>query len=469
MKSESNRTSALAACIRRVWWSGREGKCLLRALSKAKRHQRNGRDEEMRAVLSHADSAVDAIQRDESKFARHWKALLRFQLAVFDIAGAEATARHAQRSKLSGADETMDKVAAVVRETADWNDALAAARASMRSGWRPTSGDNRLLVFLPSTAMGLESAQQPGLRVGLRFVFGEILATCREEGIPIEVRGRLANHGQPPDDTGRRYISHHTKSDKEGGLHIKVTDLPACFSFDARGYSGWSEFSQTPLADLNPARVDLQRAEEFVSAMRRRIIGGNVSKYQQTQADGALQLPDCYVFLALQVIDDAVQALARLTMLEMLAEVADTCRKRSIALVVKRHPRCNSAMVSKALADGVKNGGFQLSDASIHDLISRASAVCVVNSSVGAEALLHAKPVFVFGESEYQHVCFPIRAKGEFGMVFKPGEMPVSPDELTRYLYLLRNEYAVDTSDPPAAREFIRRRILQHAGRSAAE
>jgi hypothetical protein len=443
--------SSFADRFRQLWWRGREGKCLLRSISKAKRFQRNGKDAEMRAVLSAADFAVASIQRDEHSFTKHWQTLLRFQLATFDLRGAEKTVR---RAKSPAANEVME----IVNQTTAWGDALDSAHASMRNGWKPAANKDALLVFLPSTAMGLETTQQPGLRAGLRMVFGEILATCRAEGIPIEVRGRLANRGAPPDETGRRYISHHTRSHKDGGLHIKVTDLPGCFSIDERGYSGWSRFSQTPLEKLNLPEVDLPVAEKFVNAMRQRVIGGNVSKYQQTAADAEIQLPETYVFLALQVIDDAVQALAHLSMLEMLAQVAETCRKRNLPLVVKRHPRCNSPKVTKALAAG----NFQLSDASIHDLISRSCAVCVVNSSVGAEALLHGKPVYVFGRAEYQHVCFRMRENGDFEKHFKPHEMPVTCDDLTRFLYLLRNEYAVDTSDLQSARQSIRRRVLDH-------
>lgn len=468
MKSEPSRP--LAARLKRMWLKiqslGFPGKCLLRAVSKAKRADRNGQDSRMRRILSDASFAIEAIRRNEPVFARDWQALLRFQLAVFDLAGAEETARRAKQLDWPDSSAVLDQVLAIVTQTAEWQDCIKDARASMKDGWtaRSTTG---LVVFLPSTAMGLETTQQPGLRVGLRLVFGEILATCRAEGIPFEVRGRLANHGAVAIEDGCRHISHHTKSDRAGGLHIKVTDLPSCFSFDENGYSGWSRFAQTPLEDLKLERIDLASAREFVRAMQQRIIGGNVSKYQQVQAGGAVQLPDRYVFLGLQVIDDAVQALAKVPMLDMLAEVAATCKQHGLSLVVKRHPRCGSPEVAKALADGVKANAFQLSDASIHDLISRSCAVCVVNSSVGAESLLHGKPVYVFGESEYQHVCYQIRTKGEFNQRFKPDKLPVSPDDLTRYLYVLRTEYALDATNPAAARKFIHDRVVQHAGRLA--
>lgn len=456
----------LATRLRRLWleiqfW-GRPGKCLLRAVSHAKRAQRSGQDSRMRQILSDAALAADSIRHSEPVFARDWQALLRFQLAGFDVRGAEETSRRAKQLGLPDSPAVLEQVLAIVSETAPWQDSVETARASMRDGWTARSSTS-LVVFLPSTAMGLENAQQPGLRVGLRFVFGQILAICRAEGIPYEVRGRLANHGAVAIESGRRYISHHTKSDREGGLHIKVTDLPGCFSLDARGYSGWSQFAHTPLAALHLERVDLARAHEFVSAMRQRIIGGNVSKYQQVQAGGAVGLPERYVFLGLQVIDDAVQALAAIPMLEMLAEVAATCKQHQLSLVVKRHPRCGSAVVAKALARGLKANDYQLSTASIHDLIAGSCAVCVVNSSVGAEALLHGKPVYGFGESEYQHVCYRIREKGEFSQQFKADELPVSGDDLTRYLYVLRTEYAVDANNASAAIPVIHDRIMKHA------
>jgi Capsule polysaccharide biosynthesis protein len=463
MKSESSQPLVLrlGRLWRKIQFRGREGKCLLRAVSKAKRAQRTGQDATMRQILSHASAAVESIKSNGRTFARDWQSLLRFQLAVFDLAGAEETARRARQSGLPDSPAVLEQVIKIGIEMADWKDLLEDARLSMQDGWTAKSAAG-MVIFVPSTAMVPETTQQPGLRAGLRLVFGEILKTCRAEGIPFEVRGRLANHGAVAIEDGSCYISHHTKSDREGGLHIKVTDLPSCFSFDTRGYSGWSKFAQTSLEDLRLDRIDFARANEFVQAMRQRIIGGNVSKYQQVQAGGAIELPERYVFLGLQVIDDAVQALAKLPMLEMLAEVAATCRQQHLSLVVKRHPRCNSAAVSKALASGLKANDFQLSDASIHDLIARSCAVCVVNSSVGAEALLHGKPVYVFGESEYQHVCYRIRAKGEFGKQFKPDMLPVSSDDLTRYLYVLRNEYAVDATQPATAGKFIHDRVVAH-------
>ena len=102
MKSETSQS--FAAWLRRIrlkiQFQGRPGKCLLRAVSKAKRADRAGQDFQTRQILSDATFAIDSIKDSGPSFARHWQALLRFQLAVFDLPGAEETARRATQLKL---------------------------------------------------------------------------------------------------------------------------------------------------------------------------------------------------------------------------------------------------------------------------------------------------------------------------------------------------------------------------------
>ena len=44
-----------------------------------------------------------------------------------------------------------------------------------------------------------------------------------------------------------------------------------------------------------------------------------------------------------------------------------------------------------------------VTDISIHKLIEASSAVYLINSGVGMEAMLHVKPIVSFGRSEYQN------------------------------------------------------------------
>ncbi len=417
----------------------------------------------MRLSLDMATATAASFRRGKRSFANCWKALIDHELALFDIAAAERTAAEALRAGLPGSEAASANVGAIATGTLAWRGEIADAGKSFsrEGGMDRPEGD--LLIFLPSTGFGLDTPSEPVLRKGLRFIFSEIVSTCRENGIPFEVRGRLANHGTPEVEAGRRYVSHHSLGPDGRGLHIKATDRPGCFSFDTRGYSGWSDFAATPLEELGLDELDPEVVEKFFDG-ERRIISGNVSKYSQpAQGKNDAALPDEYVFVGLQKPGDAVQQLAKIQMLDMLSEVARTCKSRGTSVVVKRHPKCTSSAVARELEAGVAAGLFQVSDASIHDLIAGSCAVCVVNSSVGAEALLHGKPVYVFGASEYHHVCHRMNVAGDFEKTFRPYELPVQPETTRRFLYLLRHEYAVDVADTAAAAESIRRRVLKHA------
>ena len=63
---------------------------------------------------------------------------------------------------------------------------------------------------------------------------------------------------------------------------------------------------------------------------------------------------------------------------------------------------------ASARATPGETGEILISDASIHQLIEPALAVFTVNSGVGSEALLHLKPVYLFGRADYRHVCHEI-------------------------------------------------------------
>lgn len=467
MKSDpSHRRSKLrrhvSACYNSFRYLGREGVWLTREMARAKRFQQGGNVEAMWLSLDGARDIASRIRGQRTKFASGWKNLVEYELALFDIPAAARTVARAMEFGLTDSPDTAANVERISLETQAWNDNIVEAGANLRDRSimvKPTS--DTLLILLPSTAFGLDTPSEPTLRKSLRFIFREIIATCRENSIAYEVRGRLANHGTPQVENGRLYISHHSVGPDGRGLHIKATDRPSCFSFDSLGYSGWSKFAATPLQELGLEGINTN-VQDF-NREKERIILGNVSKYQQSASDTVLS--GKYVFVGLQKPGDAVQQLARMPMLEMLREVVGTCRERGIAVVVKRHPKCTSGEIARELDRGVKAGIYHVSNASIHDLIAGSCAVCVVNSSVGAEALLHEKPVYLFGAAEYQHVCFRINAAGDFAKVFRPDELPVTPEILRRFLHLLRHEYAVDVTNHVEAKAYIHRKVLGHVTR----
>ena len=85
-------------------------------------------------------------------------------------------------------------------------------------------------------------------------------------------------------------------------------------------------------------------------------------------------------------------------------------------------------------------------DGSIHDLISKCSAVLVNNSGVGFESLFHLKPVYIFGRSDYQIVCRNILLDD-----FKVSNVtPLKEDEIIKikvFIFNVLNGYIINTDD----------------------
>ncbi|MFL8991649.1 hypothetical protein Q8X48_28185 [Pseudomonas sp. QLc11A] len=138
---------------------------------------------------------------------------------------------------------------------------------------------------------------------------------------------------------------------------------------------------------------------ETENELRATYIHNNASKHSQKTA--LITFADDYVFVAMQTPPATVAALAGIAGVELVHTVADHYYGSPTKVRVKRHPYCNSLTVQKTLEALASTGAFEMSDASVHDLISGANAVFIINSGVGVEALLHGRPVVVTGECDY--------------------------------------------------------------------
>lgn len=121
-----------------------------------------------------------------------------------------------------------------------------------------------------------------------------------------------------------------------------------------------------------------------------------------------------------------------------------TAEAKGFSVVIKRHPLCTTPGVSRLLSKLVGEGRATQVCSSVHAIIPEALAVCVVNSGVGAEALLHEKPADVVGRADYVAGCFVCRQPGDFVAQRVAGKSRLRPDERRRFWLLLRNRYAVD-------------------------
>lgn len=254
-------------------------------------------------------------------------------------------------------------------------------------------------------------------------------------------------------------LGHHTSGKFKGFLHCKRADLPDYMLIDAGGYSGWSTLSGSDLASLD--LPPLEEARPLFDRLYNEVVVANVSKYSQPQM-GATEtpLPENYVFVALQVPTDRTQLKARFKMEQMLNIVIERFRGSEMTVVVKPHPKVNSVDHMAMLINLGEQGLIEVRYDSIHDLLAKARAVITINSGVGSEAMLHRKPIYSFGASDYDVVTHRITSAEEFTALTTPIRPAVSDEELLRFIAFYRTRYLVDRTQPGKLEEALQARLI---------
>lgn len=416
----------------------------------------------MAACLKRVLRDIDRIMQSKKIFRQYWREAITVSLRLYRIEDAIMIARKARSYGFKKARREIVYLTKICDQTANWRWVVNAARdmvQAVANGKKPKYS-GKTLVVLHSAAFSRNAIDYPGFRDDIRFCYNQIISELMALQVKPEISFKLSTHGRILHDGP--YFSYHTASDDQFGCHFKETDKPHSFSFDPSGYSGWSEFSTIACADPLIAKIDLDSAEQFFASEKIRILEQNISKYKQPAANGMSQLPEKYIFIGLQIQNDAVQELAYCDIVAMIEAICQVAVQNGLKVVIKRHPHCRSGTVAELLTQGEKAGKFIVMNGNIHELIQYSQAVCVVNSAVGAEALLYEKPVYVFGKSEYMAACFICRQASDFEKVFKPGKQKLDSQALKKFYYALKNIYATDLSDDVKAGAFIKNKVKHH-------
>jgi len=199
-----------------------------------------------------------------------------------------------------------------------------------------------------------------------------------------------------PNFQTRRRISWHSRGSTSGHLHLKAGTFAEHVSIDEAGFGGWSSFTK----NMDFKNEDANEAKKYFENFSKNIIDNHISKYSQPNTKESAAVGD-YLFFPMQMPGDMVADLAwidTLSLLKLLGEVSDSIKEK---ILVKRHPKCTSREVTRVIRKMNKHSNIIFTDGNIHDLISGSKAVITVNSGVGAEALLHRKPVIATGASDY--------------------------------------------------------------------
>lgn len=301
-------------------------------------------------------------------------------------------------------------------------------------------------------------------RVGpnLPRLYGNLFLALAACGIPFSAeptRPFRDDHPRvvPPRQTR---IAYHSFGDVAHCWRVKEAYLPDWYYFDRRGYSGWAEISDSQALFEEAMAIDAAEAVAFRDDLRRRLTEQNVSKYKQAAA-GGFRHDAPFVFLAMQMPGDTVSRLARVDTVSLVRLAADQAARHGRDLVVKRHPLCKDDAVTALLAELADHPRVTLTDAALADILPQASAVLVVNSGVGFEALVHGKPVYASGAADYQWLTHAVAGADDLAPAFT-APRPAA-DDLTqaRFITWFLTRYCVSASDFPGLRRKLIGAVLE--------
>jgi len=410
--------------------------------------------------LKRAEDLVRSNLQKNGISKRNWEYYGDYFLWTLNIDEAQSIVEQAVQNRYPSTSDFEQELESIKQQSASFRDEVRQARNHLFGEEVSTDGCD-VVVALPNYIVQKRRlSDSPVYPSHLRTIYREIFAALRRNNVDYRVCSRSVEHGRPSLGKNTKYISFRSEDASRQGLHICTTEKKYFYSFDRKGYAGWSEFAEIDRDTLLSIAPDQATADAFFDREVQEIIENNVSKYSQPDGNQDVHPDKPYIFIALQTINDCVQQLAYMPMLDMLDEVCTAARQAGVAVVAKRHPLCTSDQVESALNRLSARGDLMVSKGSIHDLISSSVAVCTVNSSVGAEALLHLKPVYLFGKAAYQGACFTVEEKGKFSRIFKPNHLPQDEAFIRKFFYVFRNDYELDiTSEEFGGR--LEQRILQ--------
>ncbi len=307
---------------------------------------------------------------------------------------------------------------------------------------------NSICIFIPPSIF-LPNKKYPNFAFYQKQIIELILKYFDDRNIRITPMLQLSLKS-PDTIRSEKYIAMHTIDVSKHGLHWKEHDRPYRFRFDTQGYAGWSDLAQKSLRELPLEKIDQKLADAYFEKKYLELAsGGAESKYfQQSQWDLPHECND-YIFIPLQLPDDTVQEHAYMSLYEMLEMLGEFGKNKGIPVVVKRHPHCKSPDVKNLLDRLIQNNACMETKASIHMLIPRASAICTINSTVGAEALPYYKPVYTFGHCDYHHATHVIKKFSDFISLFSENKSKLDQKIHRKYVYFYNTENIVDLREHP--------------------
>ncbi len=217
------------------------------------------------------------------------------------------------------------------------------------------------------------------------------------------------------------YIAHHLTSNAPDVIDYKQAYYSNLYHLDNNGYSGFCDLAKRDIIDRTTPDSKIKKfCDEYVYSLREE------TKYKDKNVNQIEAfIPNEFIFVALQVQSDSVMNLKSRHSSYMIKMAAEVGKLMGLPVVIKFHPMTQNKTELKKVMYKLKGLNYKIfeSQGDVRELIKRSVATFVINSGVGFESLIHHKPVFTYGQCDYNQLAnfnivspFQVKAKIEKGI-----------------------------------------------------
>ncbi len=220
------------------------------------------------------------------------------------------------------------------------------------------------------------------------------------------------------------------------GLYFETGPLPGVSSIDLKGIN---------FASSVPRTVDFYLNRSMRGTVSETCYLSNVKRPEN--------LPDSYIFVPFQVVEDSNIYLFSSWIREM-RQLFDVCKRvgenvqqaqgKTLHFIFKEHPACDEQYDDLKAQQTEQLQFVEAMDTSA--LVAHASAIITINSTVGLEGLMARKKVLVLGGAQFgiDGISYPVNSEEALlEKLLDLDALSVNEQAIASFIDYLKNEYAI--------------------------
>lgn len=235
-----------------------------------------------------------------------------------------------------------------------------------------------------------------------------IASGLRQRGVEVAVVHRQieALQGLPPGPDF--HLVHNGAARGACLLNCAIAYLAPYFYADPQGI--YSESSVTA-ARFDPYVQPNGHVQRRFQTLRARYVEPRISRYAQPEL--VQSYPEGAIAIFLQDWSEPVSRARYMTAAEMVQTVL--AGAMGWPVIIKPHPRTRGLETLELLQNvAQQHRDVIVSEGNLHDILASAAVCVTISSSVALEAMLHRKPVVLFGRSDLHHCATTVRQAADW-------------------------------------------------------